>query len=36
MHSIVRGDEICVSFAKMTFYLISVQPFLGKMPTLLV
>ncbi|CAD0264074.1 hypothetical protein DENIT_180011 [Pseudomonas veronii] len=28
--------ENCVSFANMKFYLGSVQPFLGKMPTLLV
>ncbi len=36
MHSIVHHHETSVSFAKMTFYLGSVQPFLGKMPTLLV
>ncbi|MBB6290241.1 MULTISPECIES: hypothetical protein [unclassified Pseudomonas] len=28
--------ETCVSFANMKFYLGSVQPFLGKMPPLLV
>jgi len=36
MHALASDDEICVSFANMKFYLGSIQPFLGKMPVLLV
>jgi hypothetical protein len=35
-HDAGCADEICVSFANMKFYLGSVQPFLGKIPALLV